>query len=237
MGATPRLVWQRLRREFDGILHGLVIWGVAVLLTIYLITSAAGGLIGGFSSLIGGTLSAAGSAFSGAAGAGGSALKSVLPQTQQAAGLNADVLQQQAEQILQSPTPPDPASMSRPDAIKAVGTAIPDLLANNDKSAAAKQRIVDIVAAQAHISPQDAQKRVDDAQTRLAETKDQAVRTAKQKADAGAAVASHASFLAFAGLVVGALAAAIGGAMASPRQAGLGRAEMGGAELAAGRFR
>jgi hypothetical protein len=207
--------------RFDGVLHGLVIWGLALLLTVYLITSAVGGLIGGAFSVIGGTVSTAGSVVGGTASAAGGGVKEALPKLEQASGINPNVLQQQAEDIIQSPTPSDPASMSRPDAAKAIAQALPDVLSGGDKAAAAKQRVTDIVAAQAHISPQDAQKRVDDAQNRLTSLKDQAAQAAKQTADATAAAASRASFLAFVGLLVGAVAAAIGGALASPRRVGM----------------
>lgn len=202
--------------RFDGVLHGLVIWGLALLLTVYLITTAVGGLIGGAVSVIGGTVSAAGSAVGSTASAAGNGVKAVLPQIEQATGINPNVLQQQAEDILQSPTPQDPASMSRADSVKAIAQAFPDLLSGGDKTAAAKQRITAIVAAQAHISPQDAQKRVDDAQARLTNLKNQAVQTARRTADASAAAASHASFLAFIGILIGAIAGAIGGGLASP---------------------
>lgn len=213
--------------RFDGVLHGLVIWGLALLLTMYLLTSAVGGIIGGAFSAVSGTLSAAGSVVGSTAAAGGSGVKSVLPQIEQATGVNTNMVQQQAESSFQPPATQDPASMSRPDAVKAVAQALPDLMGKDDKSAAAKQRITDIVAAQAHISPQDAQKRVDDAQSRLNGLKDQTMQTAKQAADSSASTASNASFLAFAGLIVGAIAAAVGGSMASPRRV----------ELGAGRFR
>jgi len=202
--------------RFDGMLQGLVIWGLAVLLTVYLITSAVGGLIGGAFSVLGGTVSAAGSAIGGAASAAGSGMKEILPQAEQASGTNPEVLQKQAESLLQGPTSQDPASMSHADAVKAVGQAFPDLLSGGDKAAAAKQRIVDIVAAQAHISPQDAQKRVADAQSRLTDLKNQAVQTTRHVADTSAAATSQASFLAFVGLLIGAIAAAIGGSLASP---------------------
>ena len=201
--------------RFDGVLHGLVIWGLALLLTVYLVTSAGGGLIGGAFSVIGGTVSAAGSAIGSTASAAGSGAKDILPQIEQTTGINPYVLQKQAESILQGSTPQDPASMSRADAVKAIGQALPDLVSGGDKAEAAKQRITDIVAAQAHISP-EAQKRVADAQTRLTDLKNQAVQTAKQAADTSAAAASCASFLAFIGLLIGAIAAGIGGGLASP---------------------
>ena len=33
--------------RFDGLVHGLVVWGVTLILTLYLLTSAVGGIIGG----------------------------------------------------------------------------------------------------------------------------------------------------------------------------------------------
>src|ERR1700760_1185923 len=47
--------------RWDGVLHGLITWGIATLLTIYLLSSAIGGIIGGGFSALGGIASAAGS--------------------------------------------------------------------------------------------------------------------------------------------------------------------------------
>ena len=47
--------------RFDGVLHGLITWGIATLLTIYLLTSAIGGIIGGGFSALSGIASVAGS--------------------------------------------------------------------------------------------------------------------------------------------------------------------------------
>lgn len=109
----------------------------------------------------------------------------------------------------------------RPDASSfgigtAIAQALPALLSSNSRAAAAKQRVTAIVAAQAHISREDAQKRVDDAQVRLTNLKNQAAQTVRRTTDTSAAAASHASFLAFIGMLIGAIAGAIGGALASP---------------------
>jgi hypothetical protein len=50
--------------RFDGVLHGLVTWGIATLLTLLLLTSAIGGIIGGGFSALGSVASAAGSGVS-----------------------------------------------------------------------------------------------------------------------------------------------------------------------------
>ena len=74
------------------------------------------------------------------------------------------------------------------------------------------------MAAQMKISHDDAAKRFDDAQAKLQQTKDQTVQTAKNAADASAAGASKASFAAFFGLLLGGIAAAVGGSLAVQQQ-------------------
>jgi hypothetical protein len=68
------------------------------------------------------------------------------------------------------------------------------------------------------ISHDDAAKRFDDAQAKLQQTKDQAVQTAKNAADTSAAAASKTSFVAFGVLLLGAIAAAMGGSLAVERR-------------------
>ena len=83
-------------------------WGIATLLTIYPLTSAIGGIIGGGFSALGSVTSAAGSGVSDA----------VKPLAE-ATGVSPDMIQQQAQAYLQ-PTDPDPATMSPQDAQKDV---------------------------------------------------------------------------------------------------------------------
>jgi hypothetical protein len=195
--------------RWDGVLHGLVIWAGMVLIAVYLLTSAIGDLTGGAFSMLRGTVSAAGSAAA-------TAVRTTLPGAKPANSFNADVLQQQAEDILNAPTSRDAARMSRADATKAIAEALPDVLSGGEKSVAAKKRITDIVSAQARISSRDAQKRVDDVEVRLNDLKNQATETTGQTARASAATASRASLLAFAALLIGAIASAVGGWLASP---------------------
>ena len=53
-----------LQRIFDGALHGIVTWGLVMLLSIYFVTSAVGTIIGSGFSMIGNILSASGQAVS-----------------------------------------------------------------------------------------------------------------------------------------------------------------------------
>ena len=76
-----------------------------------------------------------------------------------------------------------------------------------------------MMAAQMKISHDDAAKRFDDAQAKMQRTKDQAVQTAKDAADRKRRRSpSKASFAAFGVLLLGSIAAAIGGSIAAQRR-------------------
>ena len=192
--------------RWDGMLHGLITWGIATLLTIYLLTSAVGGIIGGGFSALGS-----------AASATGSGIKDAAQPLAHASGVSPDMLQQQAQAYLQPPNT-DPATMSPQDAQKQVATNLATYAKGGPDAPAAKERIVNIMAAQQHISHDDAAKQFDAAQAKLQQTRDQAVQTAKNSADTSAAAVSNAAFAAFGNLLLGAIAAAIGGSLAVQRR-------------------
>jgi hypothetical protein len=192
--------------RFDGVLHGLVTWGIATLLTFWLLSSAIGSVIGGGFSALGSVASATGSSVSDAA-----------KPLAQAAGVSPDMIQQQAQAYLQ-PANPDPATMSPQDAQKAVATNLTTYAGGGPDAAAAKERIINIMAAQMKISHDDAAKKFDDAQAKLQQARDKAVQTAKDAADASASAASKASFGAFLVMLLGGLAAAFGGSMTVQRR-------------------
>ena len=192
--------------RFDGVLHGLVTWGIATILTIWLLTSAIGSVVGGGFSALGSVASATGGGVSDAA-----------KPLAQAAGVSPDMIQQQAQAYLQ-PTNPDPATMSPQDAQKAVATNLTTYAAGGADAPAAKERVINIMAAQMKISHDDAAKKFDDAQAKLQQTRDKAIQTAKDAADASASAASKASFGGFIVVLLGGLAAAFGGSMAVQRR-------------------
>ena len=190
----------------DGMLHGLITWGIATLLTIYLLSSAIGSIIGGGFSALGSTASAA-----------GSSLKDAAQPLAQASGVSPDMVQQQAQAYLQ-PANTDPATMSPQDAQKQVASNLATYAKGGPDAPAAKEQVINIMAAQQHISHDDAAKRFDDAQAKLQQSRDQAVQAAKNAADASAAAASKTSFAAFGNLLLGAIVAAIGGSLAVQRR-------------------
>ena len=191
--------------RWDGLLHGLVTWGIATLLTIYLLTSAVGSVIGGGFSALGSVTSAA-----------GSGVKDAAPLAQ-AAGVSPDMLQQEAQAYLK-PANPDPAAMTPQDAQKEVVSNLAAYAKGGPDAPAAKQRVIAIMAAQQHISTDDAAKQFDTNEQKLKQARDQAVQTAKNAADASAAAAAKTAFAGFGDLLLGAIAAAIGGSLAVQRR-------------------
>lgn len=192
--------------KFDGMLNGLVTWGIATLLTVYLLSSAIGGIVGGGFSALGSTASAVG---------GG--IKDAAAPVANSFGISPDVVQQQARAYL-APTNPDPASMSPQDAQKDVAQNLVTYAQGGPDAAAAKERIIDITAAQAKISRADAAKKFDDAQAKTQQTIAATKQKARDAADASASAASKTAFSAFVDLLLGAIAAALGGSAAIQRR-------------------
>jgi hypothetical protein len=192
--------------RWDGVLHGLITWAIATSLTLYLLTSAVGGLIGGGFSVLGRTVSAA-----------GSGLKEAVQPLAQSVGVSPDMLQQQAQAYLR-PSNPDPATMSPQEAQKEAVSNLVAYTKGGPDAPAARERVINIMAAQQHISHDEATKRFDETQAKLQRARDQAVQTAKDAADASAAAASKTSFAAFGNLLLGAIAAALGGSLAVQRR-------------------
>lgn len=107
--------------------------------------------------------------------------------------------------------------MSPEQAQQEIAATLPRLVAGGDESRQARERIVAIMAAQLGITPEEANQRLDRLQGQAKQTKDQAIGTAKQAAESTAKGASRTSFIAFIALLLGAVAAGIGGHVAARR--------------------
>ncbi|UHG93818.1 hypothetical protein [Spirosoma oryzicola] len=77
-------------RLFDGIIHGVLTWSLATLLTIYFLTTTIGSLIGGASRLLGGIVRTAGSAAGSVASAAGPQLGQAVKGELAKNGVNVD---------------------------------------------------------------------------------------------------------------------------------------------------
>jgi hypothetical protein len=194
--------------HLDGLLHGVLTWAFALLITVYLLSTALGSLIGGAFSAVGSTLSAA-----------GQTIKEAAPQIAQAAGITPDVVQQKAKELLSArPTGADPSTLSAEQAQQEIAAHLPKLVTGEDQAKqAARDRITAIVAAQANIPPEEAKQRLDTLQAQATQTKDQAVGEAREVGDKAAGGLSRASLMAFAALLLGAGAAAFGGHLGTRR--------------------
>lgn len=193
--------------RFDALVHGLVVWGVTLILTLYLLTSAVGGIIGGAFRTVGAVASAAGSTVGAAA-----------PRVAGIAGVDEADVRQEAGRYL-SDAPADPAQMTAEQAQAEIAKQLPALARGGSKGARAENRIVDVVAAQRRIPREQAQAQVSRAKADVVKAKDDAVNTARSATDAAAGAAASTSFILVLALLAGAGAAAFGASAAARRRA------------------
>jgi hypothetical protein len=184
----------------DGIIHGLLTWAVTLLITIYLLTTSIGSMVGGAFNIVGNTLSSL-----------GQGVAQAVPQALNAAGVSADQIQQQAEELLR---PEQPGQLSADQARSELIEALRQMVTGNQQEAAqARDRAKALIAQRAGISPEQADQRIQQITAEVQRRADQAKAEATEAADATASAASSASIWAFVAFVLGAAAGAWGGSM------------------------
>lgn len=191
-------------------LHGLVAWAVTTLVVLYLITSAASGLVGGTLGTVSGALGGAGNLVGGTVQ---TAAQAAAPSLSKIAnpldGIEQKVREQSAGQ--------DPQA-ARDAAVAAVRAVLSGDPAQKEQ---AKSRAADALAKAQGIAPDQAKAQIDGYEKQY----QQAVATAKQKAEAAAVAAKSAAtqgaFYAALALILGALAAFFGGRLGAPKPATL----------------
>jgi hypothetical protein len=194
-----------VHERFDALVHGLVVWGVTLILTLYLLTSAVGGIIGGAFRTVGTV-----------AGAAGTTVGAAAPKVASVAGIDENDVRSEAAAYL-SDAPNDPAQMTPEQAQKAIAQELPALARGGSDGQQAESRIVDIVAAQRKISRPEAQAQVTRAKQRFVQTKNETIATAKSATDKAAGAAAGTSFVLVLALLIGAAAAGIGATAATRR--------------------
>jgi hypothetical protein len=184
----------------DGIIHGVLTWAVTLLITIYLLTTGVGAIVGGAFNIVGNTLSTV-----------GQGVAEAVPRAVDAARISPEQIQEQAEQLLR---PEQPGQLSAEQARGELVSALRQIVTGSEQEAAeARERAAAIIAQQAGISPEQANQRLDQLQAEVQQRVDQAAAQATEAADATASAASSASIWAFVAFVLGAAAGAVGGAM------------------------
>ncbi len=191
-------------------LHGLVSWAVTTLVVLYLLTSAATGLVGGTLGTVSGALGGAGNLVGGTVQTAAQAAAPSLSKIQNPLdGIERTVREQAAGQD------PQAARDAAVAAVRAVLTGDP---AQKEQ---AKSRAADALAKAQGTTPDQAKAQIEDYQKQY----EQAVASAKQKAEAAAVTAKSAAtqgaFYAALALILGALAAFLGGRLAAPKPATL----------------
>ena len=192
---ASRLAGQPSREA--GMLHGLAAWAVATLVVLYLVSSAAGSLIGGAFNVAGRTLSGVGSAAGGAVSAAAQQVGNPLEMIQ--------------DEIRSAANPNDPEAAGRQLAAE-MGRV---LTGEGDAVDQARQAAVDILVRQG-MAQEEAQQRVQGWEQRYRETREQVEQQARTAADAAADGASAAAFYGFIALLLGAIAGALGGRTGTP---------------------
>jgi hypothetical protein len=183
-------------RSQDGIIHGLITWAVALLLSGVLLAGA-----------ISSGISAVGGAVSGIAGTAAQVIGSqrlgtageaaTRPAGQDEGGPIANA----ARSLLQ---PDDPAKMSDEAAAAEIARAVPRMVAGEDVD---RDRLAAIVAAKTGVSETEARQRLDAWEAEARSRVDQAKATAED----AMRVARQAAFWGFVVFILGAVAAAVGG--------------------------
>lgn len=192
--------------RFDALVHGLVVWGVTLILTLYLLTSVAGGIIGGAFRTVGAV-----------AGAAGSTVGAAAPAAASVAGIDKQDVRSEAAAYL-SDAPNDPAQMTPEQAQTAIAKELPAMARGGADGQQAEARVVDIVAAQRKISREQAQAQVTRAKQQFVQAKDKTVETAKVATDKAAGAAAGTSFMLVLALLIGAGAAGFGATAATRRK-------------------
>jgi hypothetical protein len=184
----------------DSSLHGLAVWGIGYLLSAVLLGNIIAGTtataVQGASSLLGGLAQGAGQAASAAAG----------PIADQ---INPQQLVERAQTALSGGG--DPAEMTSDQRNAEIARLMAqDIATEGPMPQAERSRLVQLVSVEYEIPPEDAERRLQEAETQVRQTTQQAEQRAREAADAAATGAAVASYWIFAALLLGAVAAVIG---------------------------
>ncbi|MEW6118121.1 MAG: hypothetical protein AB1553_14675 [Nitrospirota bacterium] len=188
-------------RSLTGILHGVVVWGVATLFSFYLMTTALGMLVSGVVGVIGKGISLIGTGITTAITTRGA------PE-----GLSPDTIMNQAQQLLtQRGAAMDPE----------LKEALQSILTGKEVSSSDRQRVATMLAQRTKMSQSEAEQAV----TMWVQQRQQAEQalqrfsgTAMQVTEQTMDTLSKAAILAFIALLLGGAAAAAGGALGTPKE-------------------
>ncbi len=226
----------------DAVLHGVLTWGLATIVTVYLLASLVSSVVRGGASVVGKTAGVAAAGIGAAAGPAADMAKEQLASS----GITLDSMKSQVQKLLVQTGNP----ALQPNAIAGQASAAAGQLttaatgssgnapaediqgvlqriisAGKDTvDQADRESVVNVVMARTGVSRPEAEQRTDawikqyqDARAQLEQAKTQAEAKARQLADDAASASSKAALGAVLALVLGAIAAALGGMSARRR--------------------
>jgi hypothetical protein len=194
----------------DGMLHGIVTWAAATLIGFYLLTTTIGSLVGGAFGALGSAVQAVGQGTQSLAQGAMQVLPAeIREQADQlfAQAPDAGQVQQQAEQARQAA-----GGGSTMDALQRVVRGVQTDASPQDRDAA-----INVISQQAGVPREEAERRLTQFQQTYQQYSQQAADQARQAADTAARTISQVSFWSVIALVIGAVLAAIGGSIGTPR--------------------
>ncbi|MCC9135532.1 hypothetical protein ACFSKU_13520 [Pontibacter silvestris] len=229
---------------FDSILHGILTWSLFTLLSFYLLTTAVGSLISGVGSVVGRTLSLAGQGIAAVApqaaeaiqsstgGSGGVDLQAVKQEARQILQqtgkpeLQPDNIEQQARSAGSTVEGAAGEAASDPQAAGSTFDEVMDRLYGQGAdiaNAADRDAAVNVIMQRTGKSREEANEVVnswvstyEQAKAQYKETRAQVGQRAQQIGGDVASAISKAAIYAFFGLLLGAIAAAVGGKVGEP---------------------
>lgn len=192
----------------SGGVHGFLVWCLATIITLFLITSSAGRIIGGSAQLVGQGLTAAGQVAGGAA-----------DLAKQATEQNGSLIQSFVDEA----TPATGGNLSPAQAVAArreIGQAARQLFREGGdlRDPAARTAVVEALQRSANVPEQDANRMVDGwissmerGRQQLEQMKEAAAVKAREVADKSADALAKAALFTFIGFLIGAIVAVLGG--------------------------
>jgi hypothetical protein len=184
--------------------HGLIAWAVSTLAIVYLLSSAASGLVGG-------ALNTASSALGGAGKALGGSVQTAVQSAAPSLNNGTDPMGAIENKIRSTSGDQDPAAL-RDTAATAVRAA---LSGDPAQQAAAKDKAADALAKAQNIPPDQAKQQVEQYQQQYQQTVGQAKERARQVTDTTAKTVSRGALFSAMALLLGALAAFFAGGASS----------------------
>ena len=186
----------------DGMLHGLLTWGSMLIISVWLLTSVVGSILGGAFNMLG-------SAVSGVS----QTVANAVPQAADAAGLSTEDVQRQVDDLLRSNNANQDPQAARDELVSLMGQVV----TGQQTVDQVRPRAVEIVSQQAGISPQEAEARIQEFQTKAEQVRQQAETTARETTEATASALSSGALWTCLALALSAIAAAIGGSIGTRR--------------------